>query len=81
VKKLACCLALGLACFAVTAAQAADLPRLPVKAAPAARAPDDWTGFYVGIQAGAGWGHAGQTDGSPFDSGTYNVSGGLAGVT
>ena len=64
----------------MTAAQAADLPKLPLKTTPAVRAPD-WTGFYVGIQAGAGWGRAGQTDGSPFDTGWYDVSGGLAGAT
>ena len=64
----------------MTAAQSADLPKLPLKAAPVVRAPD-WTGFYVGIQAGGGWGRAGQTDGSPFDTGWYDVSGGLAGAT
>ncbi len=73
--------AVGLAgLVGVTAAQSADLPKLPLKAAPAVRAPD-WTGFYAGIQAGAGWGRAGQTDGSPFDTGWYDVSGGLAGAT
>jgi outer membrane immunogenic protein len=80
-KKLTLCFVLGLAGLAVTtAAQSADLTKLVTKAAPAAR-PADWTGFYAGIQGGGGWGRAGQTDGTPFDSGWYNMSGAIAGVT
>jgi outer membrane immunogenic protein len=80
-KKLAVCLIFGLAGFAAaTAAHSADLPKLVVKAPPAAR-PADWTGFYFGVQGGAGWGRAHQSDSFPFDSGSYNLSGGLAGVT
>jgi outer membrane immunogenic protein len=80
-KNLGLYLAAGLAGLVVaSAAQSADLPKLVVKAAPAARS-GDWTGFYVGVQAGGGWGRAGQTDASPFDTGWYNLSGGLAGVT
>jgi outer membrane immunogenic protein len=57
---------------------AADLPaRMPVKAAPAviAAAPV-WSGFYVGLFAGYGWGRAEAT--APFDSNTgffYNFLG------
>ncbi len=80
-KKFVACLALGLASAGIgTAAQSADLSKLVTKAPPAAQTVD-WTGSYVGVQVGGGWGHAGQTDGSPFDSGSYNVSGALAGVT
>ena len=41
----------------------------------------NWTGFYVGIEGGGGWGFAHQTDPFGFDSGGYNVSGGLVGGT
>lgn len=40
-----------------------------------------WAGFYIGIAGGGGWGHADQSDPSPFDSGRFNVSGGLVGGT
>ncbi len=61
-------------------ARSADGP-MPVKAAPAPRA-WDWTGFYAGIQGGGGSGTARETNSIfPFDSGSYNVSGGLGGIT
>jgi len=66
--------------FAASVAHAADMPKAIVKAAPAIPQPD-WTGFYVGLQAGGGWGQADQTDATPFDSGWYDVSGGLVGAT
>ena len=80
-KKLGLYLAAGLAGLVVaSAAQSADLPKSVLKAAPAARA-GDWTGFYIGVQGGGGWGHARQTDSWPLDTGWYNQSGALAGVT
>ncbi|MGB7257343.1 MAG: outer membrane protein [Pseudolabrys sp.] len=80
-KKLVLTVLAGLAGFvAVNAAQSADLERMPVKAAPVARAVD-WTGFYVGVQGGGGWARAHQTDPFPFDSGWYGLSGALAGAT
>jgi outer membrane immunogenic protein len=41
----------------------------------------NWTGFYVGIEGGGGWGHAEDTDALPFDSGRFAVTGGLIGGT
>ncbi|HVV60394.1 MAG TPA: outer membrane protein [Pseudolabrys sp.] len=80
-KKIVLSVLAGLAGFAaVGAAQSADLERMPVKAAPAARAVD-WTGFYLGVQGGGGWASAHQRDPFPFDSGWYDLSGALAGVT
>jgi outer membrane immunogenic protein len=39
----------------VQAASAADMPtKMPVKAAPIV-APYNWTGFYVGVNAGGAW--------------------------
>ncbi len=51
------CLALVVGCALSVGAQAADLPiRAPIYAAPAAVvAVYDWTGFYIGGNAGGGW--------------------------
>jgi|SRR5665213_629712 len=66
----------------MTAAQAADLPRhraMPTKAAPMYNAPYNWTGAYIGINGGGGWG---RTDYSgvlaPSD---FRTTGGLVGGT
>lgn len=60
-------------------ANAADLPRryaMPTKA-PAYEAPYTWTGFYIGINGGGGWG---RSDWDAFGTG-FNTSGGLVGGT
>jgi outer membrane immunogenic protein len=58
-------------------ANAADLPRQMVTKAPAYIAPYyNWTGFYLGINGGGGWG------GSSWDStGNIDLSGGMIGGT
>ena len=66
---------------AVSAANAADLPRpipapMPTKAPPYVAPVYDWSGFYVGINGGGGWGSA-HTD----LTGHFGTSGGLAGGT
>ncbi|HEX5507630.1 MAG TPA: outer membrane protein [Pseudolabrys sp.] len=66
----------------VTTASAADLGRrqaLPEKAPPYVEPVYNWTGFYVGINGGGGFGHSSFTD--PFFSDRFNVSGGLVGGT
>jgi outer membrane immunogenic protein len=77
-------LAAGAAVAAVlgaAAANAADLPR-PVPAPMVTKAPPyieqtfNWTGFYVGVNGGGGWGHS-RTD----LSGGFSTSGGVAGGT
>ena len=74
-------LAVGFAGLAIAgSAEAADLVRPIVKAAPAPLQ-WDWTGTYIGLQGGGAWGKANHTDAAPFNSGDYNVSGGLVGVT
>ncbi|MGZ5845039.1 MAG: outer membrane protein, partial [Xanthobacteraceae bacterium] len=67
--------ALGLLAFAGATATAADLPRYqPVS--PAYNPVYYWTGFYIGINGGGGWGES-QWDGiNKFD-----LSGGLIGGT
>jgi outer membrane immunogenic protein len=67
--------ALAFAALTVSA-QAADI--LPTKAPPMAVPPPlySWTGFYIGINGGGGWGA------SNWDSaGGFNLSGGLVGGT
>jgi outer membrane immunogenic protein len=60
-----------------TASRAADMPaRIPLKAQPVSAAPPSWTGAYVGLFAGYGWGDAKAT--APFDPNTgffYNFNG------
>jgi len=68
-----------LAMFA-TAASAADLPRrqsMPVKAPYIA--PHSWTGFYVGINGGGGWGTS--TFSGALPSGSIDTSGAVVGGT
>jgi outer membrane immunogenic protein len=77
--------AITVACLAVGAisAQAADMPRanpLPYYNAPAVEAPFSWTGFYLGINGGYGWGRSSWSDPAfGADSGSFNTSGGLLG--
>jgi outer membrane immunogenic protein len=67
---------------ATMTAQAADLPR-PGYKAPAYRAPGfSWTGFYIGLNAGYGWGNASFSDpllGSFSTQGKGFQGGGTAG--
>jgi outer membrane immunogenic protein len=65
----------------VGAANAADLPRrqaMPAKA-PMYAAPYSWTGAYVGINGGGGWGRSSFS--APFATGGVDVSGALLGGT
>ncbi|HVV62136.1 MAG TPA: outer membrane protein [Pseudolabrys sp.] len=57
---------------------AADLPR-PVYKAPAYVAPFSWSGFYVGINGGYGWGTSNWS--GPGTTGSVKPKGGLAGGT
>jgi outer membrane immunogenic protein len=67
---------------AISTANAADLPRrqaMPTKA-PLYAAPYNWTGFYIGINGGGGFG--GSTSFSaPFPSASFDTSGGVVGGT
>jgi len=57
---------------------AADLPR-PAFKAPAYVAPFSWSGFYVGINGGYGWGTSSWSNGIIF--GSFDTKGWLAGGT
>jgi outer membrane immunogenic protein len=71
-----------LACAGVlmmaASANAADLPRRyePAPVRPPVYGLYNWTGFYIGINGGGGWGHSDWTSAGEFD-----VKGGLIGAT
>jgi outer membrane immunogenic protein len=75
----------GTLAFAGTSALAADMP--PSRSLPPPRAPAyvpffTWNGFYVGINAGYGFGHSRWTDTVTQDTtGNFNVSGPMVGGT
>jgi outer membrane immunogenic protein len=63
------------------AANAADMPRrtaMPAKA-PAYVQTYNWTGGYIGINGGGGWGRS--NDSAPFASGNFNTKGAVVGGT
>jgi len=64
------------------AAGAADLGRRPAMPmqAPEYFAPYNWTGFYVGINGGGGWGRSDWTN-AAGSTGSFDLSGGLVGGT
>jgi outer membrane immunogenic protein len=69
-----------LAALTALPARAADLPR-PVYKAPAYITPVfTWTGFYVGINGGYGWGRSNWAN-ALGSTGDFNVKGWLAGAT
>src|SRR3954466_5694264 len=74
--------ALAVAAGFAQSASAADMPAKAAAIAPVA-APS-WTGFYLGISGGYGWGRSEQTDISvfgPFTSGQYSIDGVVLGAT
>jgi outer membrane immunogenic protein len=64
-------------------AAAADLPRraqpYPVKA-PMLQAAYNWTGLYIGVNGGGGWGRS-SWDAASASTGSFDISGGLVGGT
>jgi outer membrane immunogenic protein len=72
--------AAGLALSGI-AAHAADMPRAqPVPYYKASEAPFSWTGFYIGINGGYGWGRSSWSDPTlGAASGDFNTNGGLLG--
>jgi outer membrane immunogenic protein len=84
-SKIVSLLAVAVSLGFTQAASAADMPvKAPVQAAPVAPPVYNWSGVYVGIHGGFGWGRESDTDniavGLPTGSGTsFNPSGGIFG--
>lgn len=79
-KLLLASLSMGALALAVTSANAADIVRRAPPPAPVMVAPPyNWTGFYVGINGGGGFGRADVNN--AFGTGGLDVSGGLVGGT
>jgi outer membrane immunogenic protein len=65
----------------MTAAQAADMPSRPVEPAPSYVSPAyNWTGAYIGVNGGYGWGRSEWLSGGA-STGQFDVNGGLVGGT
>jgi outer membrane immunogenic protein len=71
----------GVLALGITAASAADISRpLPSKAPPPyIEPPFSWTGFYVGLNGGWGWGSSDFS--APLATASFDVNGGLIGGT
>ena len=84
-KRFLLALGAGLLAIAVaTPSFAADLPRPAYKAPfrnPVYVAPFSWTGLYVGINGGYGWGKTNWTFTGIGSTGDFNTKGGLVGGT
>jgi outer membrane immunogenic protein len=79
-KLLLASVGMGVLALGVTAANAADIiRRRPPPPAVYVAPPYNWTGFYVGINGGGGFGHS--TISNAFGSTGLDVSGGLVGGT
>jgi outer membrane immunogenic protein len=72
---------LATALLAAPSALAADIPvRPPVTKTPVT-APYDWTGGYIGLQGGYGWGKTRMTDTAGVTTGRFSVDGWFLGGT
>jgi outer membrane immunogenic protein len=74
-------LGVAVALVASTAFAADMSVKAPPMAAPAAAPVPTWTGTYIGINGGYGWGTSNHTDFSNVTTGDFRITGGLAGVT
>jgi outer membrane immunogenic protein len=71
----------GILALGVASASAADIvrPRPAPAPAPVVAPPFSWTGFYIGINGGGGFGNSEFS--APLSSGSFDTSGGLVGGT
>ncbi len=71
----------GILALGIASAQAADIQqRMPAKAPVYVAPMYNWTGFYVGINGGGGWGRS-SFDGPFGTAGSFSTSGGMVGGT
>src|SRR5450432_3941618 len=80
-KKLI--IGVALATFSAAGALAADLPMQPYKSAPVVAQVYSWTGLYIGVNGGYGWGVQDPLTlvSNRFDRNSFNTSGGMFGGT
>lgn len=79
-KKLFVLAAALFVCGLAGSANAADMPtKAPVYKAPPVVAPYNWTGFYLGVNGGYGWGTTSGSILPTFFAGNYDINGGLFG--
>ncbi|MHC1948856.1 porin family protein [Bradyrhizobium sp. UFLA06-06] len=73
----------GFAAVSSTCAFAADLPMQTYKSAPVAAQVYNWTGLYVGVNGGYGWGTQDPLTlvSGRFDRASFDISGGMFGGT
>jgi outer membrane immunogenic protein len=72
----------GILALGIASASAADIQRrqaMPAKAPAYITPAYNWTGFYVGINGGGGWGNSSFS--APFATDSFRTSGGLVGGT
>jgi len=72
----------GILALGIASASAADIQRrqaMPEKAPVYVAPPYNWTGGYIGLYGGGGWGHSSFSD--PLATGNFNLSGGVIGGT
>jgi outer membrane immunogenic protein len=78
-------LIIGAACAAISSASAfaADLPTQTYKSAPVVAQVYNWTGMYVGVNGGYGWGTQDPLTllSNAFDRTSFNINGGMFGGT
>lgn len=73
----------ALAAISAASASAADLPMQSNKSAPVVAQVYNWTGFYVGVNGGYGWGTQDPLTlfSNRFDRTNFNINGGMFGGT
>ena len=73
----------ALAAISAATASAADLPMQTYKSAPVVSQVYNWTGFYIGVNGGYGWGTQDPLTlvSNRFDRNSFNISGGMFGGT
>src|SRR5664280_2079646 len=78
-RRIVLVLASALSVGVLQSASAADIPAPVYKAPPAAVVVSNWTGCYIGINGGYGWGRKDFSSDTLGDLGSHTATGGVAG--